>query len=129
MLVWWMRDSTILTSFGRDNSIQLREDHHACLVDLCGRAGRLKEAYDYIKQLGTKASSSIWGSLLAGCNAHGDLEIGQLAAKELENDDPENAGTYLLLSNIYASGRKWREASRVRPAYTSADLAKALSSS
>ncbi|KAJ6778847.1 hypothetical protein OIU74_002600 [Salix koriyanagi] len=66
---------------GRDNSIQLREDHHACLVDLCGRAGRLKEAYDYIKQLGTKASSSIWGGLLAGCNAHGDLEIGQLAAK------------------------------------------------
>ncbi|KAJ6304232.1 hypothetical protein OIU77_017992 [Salix suchowensis] len=66
---------------GRDNSKQLREDHHACLVDLCGRAGRLKEAYDYIKQLGTKASSSIWGGLLAGCNAHGDLEIGQLAAK------------------------------------------------
>ena len=99
---------------GRDNSIQLREDHHACLVDLCGRAGRLKEAYDFIKQLGTKASSSIWGGLLAGCNAHGDLEIGQLAAKELEKEDPENAGTYLLLSNIYASGRKWREASRVR---------------
>ncbi|KAG6744711.1 hypothetical protein POTOM_051349 [Populus tomentosa] len=98
----------------RDNSIQLREDHHACLVDLCGRAGRLKEAYDFIKQLGTKASSSIWGGLLAGCNAHGDLEIGQLAAKELEKEDPENAGTYLLLSNIYASGRKWREASRVR---------------
>ncbi|KAG6743713.1 hypothetical protein POTOM_052414 [Populus tomentosa] len=98
----------------RDSSIQLREDHHACLVDLCGRAGRLKEAYDFIKQLGTKASSSIWGGLLAGCNAHGDLEIGQLAAKELEKEDPENAGTYLLLSNIYASGRKWREASRVR---------------
>ncbi|KAL3569004.1 hypothetical protein D5086_028894 [Populus alba] len=87
----------------RDNSIQLREDHHACLVDLCGRAGRLKEAYDFIKQLGTKASSSIWGGLLAGCNAHGDLEIGHLAAKELEKEDPENAGTYLLLSNIYAS--------------------------
>ncbi|KAL9336179.1 hypothetical protein Peur_070667 [Populus x canadensis] len=98
----------------RDNSIQLREDHHACLVDLCGRAGRLREAYDFIKQLGTKASSSIWGGLLAGCNAHGDLEIGQLTAKELEKEDPENAGTYLLLSNIYASGRKWREASRVR---------------
>uniref|UniRef100_A0A6N2N850 DYW domain-containing protein n=1 Tax=Salix viminalis TaxID=40686 RepID=A0A6N2N850_SALVM len=84
------------------------------LLNACSHAGRLKEAYDFIKQLGTKASSSIWGGLLAGCNAHGDLEIGQLAAKELEKDDPENAGTYLLLSNIYASGRKWREASRVR---------------
>ncbi|KAJ8770430.1 hypothetical protein K2173_015044 [Erythroxylum novogranatense] len=98
----------------RDRSIQLREDHYACLVDLCGRAGRLKEAYNLIEQLGNKTSSTIWSALLAGCNVHGDLKTGKLVARKLLNIEPENAGTYLLLSNIYASSGKWKEAARIR---------------
>ncbi|KAB1222236.1 hypothetical protein CJ030_MR2G023474 [Morella rubra] len=98
----------------RDGSITVREDHYTCLVDLCGRAGRLNEAFDFIKRLGTKPSASVWGALLAGCNVHGDLNIGKLVAKELSEVEPKNAGTYLLLSNIYASAGKWREAAKVR---------------
>uniref|UniRef100_A0A2N9EDY3 Pentatricopeptide repeat-containing protein n=1 Tax=Fagus sylvatica TaxID=28930 RepID=A0A2N9EDY3_FAGSY len=98
----------------KDGSIIVREDHYTCLVDLCGRAGRLKEAFNFIKQLGNKPSESVWGALLAGCNVHGDVNIGKLAAKELLEVESENAGTYLLLSNIYASAGKWREAAKVR---------------
>ncbi|KAK0597806.1 hypothetical protein LWI29_028752 [Acer saccharum] len=98
----------------KDTSIKIREDHYACFVDLCGRAGRVKEAYDFIEQLGCKPSASVWGALLAGCNVHGDLNIGKHAAKELSEMEPENAGSYLLLSNIYASTGKWRDAARVR---------------
>ncbi|KAF2308194.1 hypothetical protein GH714_036654 [Hevea brasiliensis] len=68
-----------------DRSIQVRDDHYTCLVDLC-----------------------------AGCNVYGDLKVGKLAAEELVKEEPENAGTYLLLSNIYASSGKWGEAARVR---------------
>ncbi|GAV58395.1 PPR domain-containing protein/PPR_1 domain-containing protein/PPR_2 domain-containing protein/PPR_3 domain-containing protein [Cephalotus follicularis] len=98
----------------RDSSIQLREDHYACLVDLCCRAGRVKEAFDFIGRLGIKPSESVWGALLAGCHVHGDVNIGKVAAKELLDAWPENAGTYLLLSNIYASAGRWREATKVR---------------
>lgn len=98
----------------RDRSIQVREDHYACLVDLCGRAGRLKEAFDFIERLGYKPSASVWGALLAGCNFHGDANIGKLAAKELLEVEPGNAGTFSLLSNIYASTGKWREAAKLR---------------
>ncbi|KAK7843164.1 pentatricopeptide repeat-containing protein [Quercus suber] len=98
----------------KDGSIILREDHYTCLVDLCGRAGRLKEAFDFIKRLRNKPSASIWGALLAGCNVHGDLNIGKLAAKDLLEVESKNAGTYLLLSNIYASAGKWREAANMR---------------
>ncbi|OWM78906.1 pentatricopeptide repeat-containing protein At2g35030, mitochondrial-like isoform X2 [Punica granatum] len=98
----------------RDGSIQIREDHYACLVDLCGRAGRLQEAFDLIKRLQTKASGAVWGALLAGCNLHGNSEIGKLAAERLLEVEPENPGTYLLLSNIYALTGKWREAAVVR---------------
>lgn len=98
----------------RDRSIRVREDHFTCFVDLCGRAGRLKEAFDFIAQLETKPSASVWGALLAGCNVHGNMNIGKLAAQKLLEDEPENSGSYLLLSNIYASSGKWREAAKMR---------------
>ena len=98
----------------KNRSIQVREEHYACLIDLCGRAGRLKEAFDIIEGLGEDASMSVWGALLAGCNVHGKADIGKLVAKKILNIEPENAGTYLLLSNMYASVGKWKEAANVR---------------
>ncbi|KAL5723643.1 hypothetical protein ACHQM5_007017 [Ranunculus cassubicifolius] len=95
-------------------SIKLREDHYSCLVDLCGRAGRMQEAYAIIKRIGTKASACVWGALLAGCNVHGNVELGRIAAKKLLEVEPENAGTYMLLSNIYASAGEWKEAKNIR---------------
>lgn len=97
----------------RDGSIRIREDHYACLVDLCGRAGQLQRALDLIERL-SKPSGAVWGALLAGCNLHRNSEIGRLAAQRLLEVEPDNAGTYLLLSNIYASSGKWREAATVR---------------
>ncbi|XP_022983729.1 pentatricopeptide repeat-containing protein At2g35030, mitochondrial [Cucurbita maxima] len=98
----------------RDGSITLREDHFTCLVDLFGRAGRLQEAFDFIKGLEDKPSSSVWAALLAGCNVHGNIDLGKLTAEKLLETEPENAGTFMLLSNIYASTGKWREAAKVR---------------
>ncbi|CAI9754704.1 unnamed protein product [Fraxinus pennsylvanica] len=49
----------------RDECIEVRDDHDTSLVDLCGRARRLKEAYDLIKQLPNKISAGVWGALLA----------------------------------------------------------------
>ncbi|GAB4850152.1 hypothetical protein Ancab_029447 [Ancistrocladus abbreviatus] len=97
-----------------ERSIRLREDHYACLIDLCGRAGRLDEAFKFIEHLGEKPQACVWGALLAGCNVHGNADIGRLAAMKLLEVEPENAGTYLLLSNIFASAGKWREAANVR---------------
>ncbi|XP_030509828.1 pentatricopeptide repeat-containing protein At2g35030, mitochondrial [Cannabis sativa] len=101
----------------RDRTIQIREDHYTCYVDLCGRAGKLKQAYDFIEQLETnKASATVWGALLGGCNVHGDMNIGKMAAEKLIEDElePLSAGTYSLLSNIYASSGKWKEAAKMR---------------
>ncbi|KAK9112569.1 hypothetical protein Scep_020088 [Stephania cephalantha] len=98
-----------------DGSIEVREDHYACLVDLCGRAGKLEKAFDIVERLGlSKQSACLWGALLAGCSFHGDIKIGKLAAKRLLKVEPDNAGTYMLLSNIYASAGKWKEAAKVR---------------
>ncbi|XP_010913395.1 uncharacterized protein [Elaeis guineensis] len=105
----------IFRSLIKDGSIQVREEHYACLIDLCGRAGRLEEAASLIKELKVKPSSAcVWGALLGGCNVHGDVKIGKLAAKKLLEAEPNNAGTYTLLSNICASAGRWKEAARIR---------------
>ncbi|KAL5973995.1 hypothetical protein ACLOJK_030655 [Asimina triloba] len=98
----------------RNPLIEVREDHYACLIDLCGRAGRLKEAAEFIDRLKINPSACVWGALLGGCNVHGNVGIGKHAAKKLLEVEPKNAGTYSLLFNIYASSGRWKEAAKVR---------------
>ncbi|KAK6791304.1 hypothetical protein RDI58_010385 [Solanum bulbocastanum] len=98
----------------RDDSIKLREDHYTCLVDICGRAGRLKDALVIIERLPRTESAFIWGALLSGCNLHGDSETGKLAAIKLLGIQAKSSGTYLSLSKLCASNGKWKEAAKLR---------------
>jgi pentatricopeptide repeat protein len=105
----------IFESMVNDRSIAVRDEHYTCLIDLCSRAGRLDDAKRLIHYLKIKpASGSVWSALLGGCNAHGNESIGNLAARNLIQAEPDNAGTYTLLSNIYASAGKWKEAAEIR---------------
>lgn len=105
----------IFESMVNDRSISVRDEHYTCLIDLCSRAGRLDDAKRLIHYLKIKpASCSVWSALLGGCNAHGNESIGNLAARNLLQAEPDNAGTYTLLSNIYASAGKWKEAAEIR---------------
>ncbi|XP_040968555.1 pentatricopeptide repeat-containing protein At5g04780, mitochondrial [Gossypium hirsutum] len=88
--------------------------HYSCMVDTLGRAGMISEAYDLIQRMPFVATASMWGSLLACCRFHGNLEIAQIAAKHLFEMEPDNAGNYILLSNIYAANKKWEEVVRAR---------------
>ncbi|XP_055836369.1 pentatricopeptide repeat-containing protein At2g35030, mitochondrial-like [Solanum dulcamara] len=98
----------------REDSIKLREDHYTCLVDLCGRAGKLKEALDIIERLPRAESAFIWGALLSSCNLHGDSETGKLAAIKLLGIEEKSSGTYLSLSKLCASNGRWKEAAKLR---------------
>ncbi|KAL8122335.1 uncharacterized protein LOC141659498 [Apium graveolens] len=98
----------------RDGSIQVNEDHYTCLIDLCGRAGSLKGAFDLIKKLPVKPSSSVWGALLAGCNVYGNASLGKLVSKQMLATEAENAGTYILQANIYSSSGNYKEAAKIR---------------
>lgn len=105
----------IFESMVEDRSVAARDEHYTALIDLCSRAGRLDDAKGLIHSLKIKpASGSVWSALLGGCNAHGNESIGNLAARSLLQAEPDNAGTYTLLSNIYASAGKWKEAAEIR---------------
>ncbi|KAL8091049.1 pentatricopeptide repeat-containing protein At4g19191, mitochondrial-like [Apium graveolens] len=91
-----------------------KEEHYACMVDLLGRAGRIKEALQLINCMPFKPDARVWGALLSACKLHPDMKVAELAAERLITMEPKNAGNYILLSNIYAAAGKWDEVARMR---------------
>eukprot|EP01018_Ginkgo_biloba_P025502 Gb_26010 [translate_table: standard] len=97
-----------------DHCIAPRADHYACMVDLLGRAGRLNEAEILIDNMPFEPDAIIWGALLSACRIYGNVELGKRAAKQLFKLEPQCAGPYVLLSNIYASAGRWDDVTEVR---------------
>jgi pentatricopeptide repeat protein len=89
-------------------------DHYCCMVDLLGRAGCLDEAEDFINRMPIKPNIAIWGSLLASCRKHFNIELGERVAEHVINLDPTHAAHYVLLSNIYAEAGRWDDIEKVR---------------
>lgn len=50
--------------------IEPLSEHYACMVDLLGRAGRLKEAFNLMKGMKIMANAGVWGALLGACHIH-----------------------------------------------------------
>eukprot|EP01018_Ginkgo_biloba_P013181 Gb_21046 [translate_table: standard] len=98
----------------QDNCITPRAAHYACMVDLLGRAGQLDEAHVFIKDMPVKPNAAVWGALLNACRIHANMELGKLAAEHLFELDPQNAGNYVVLSNVYAAAAKWEDILRLR---------------
>eukprot|EP01018_Ginkgo_biloba_P019323 Gb_30147 [translate_table: standard] len=98
----------------RDYQITPAVQHYCCMVDLLGRAGRLDEAHDFINKMPIKPDAAVWGSLLGSCRIHNNIELGEFAAKQLFELDPNNAAHYVLLSNLYAAAGRWDDVEKVR---------------
>eukprot|EP01018_Ginkgo_biloba_P018985 Gb_02561 [translate_table: standard] len=99
---------------GCNYQIQPSMEHYACMVDLLGRCGRLYEAHDFITNMPSEANAIVWGALLGACRMHCNIELGELAAERLFELEPENVGSYVLLSNMYAAAGKWDDVTKVR---------------
>ncbi|KAG0479553.1 hypothetical protein HPP92_010411 [Vanilla planifolia] len=94
--------------------IVARMEHYACMVDMYARAGKLCEAFHFISSMPLKADAGIWGALLGACRVHRNAELGQLAAEQLFELDPQNSGYYVLMSNIHAITGQWGGVLKVR---------------
>ena len=55
-------------------------------------------------------------SVLAGSRAHGNIERGETVGKQLIGLEPDRAGQYVLLANLYASTGRYEDAIKVRAA-------------
>lgn len=98
--------------------------HYGCMVDLLGRAGLLKEAFEVIDSMPIKPNSVVWGALLGACRVHKNIKLAETAAKCLLDLEPENGAAYVLLSNIYAASGKWEDVRRIRSLMTGKGIKK-----
>jgi pentatricopeptide repeat protein len=89
-------------------------EHYSCMVDLFARAGCLEEAMNLIKRMPFEADASMWSSVLRGCMAHGEKDLGEKVAQQIIELDPGNSGAYVQLSSIFATSGDWESSALVR---------------
>lgn len=90
-------------------------EHYGCMVDLLGRAGKLREAHELIQSMPMKPDSVVWGTMLGACSFYGgNVELAERAAESLFVLEPWNSGNYVILSNIYATAGRWDGVAKLR---------------
>lgn len=94
--------------------LEPKTEHYGCMVDLLGRAGLISEAQGFINKMPILPDAFIWGSLLAACKIHAKVELGESAMEKLVEMEPSRDGAYILMSNIYSSANRWRDALKWR---------------
>ena len=121
----WKCFNEMIKEYHIDPTVQ----HYTCMVDLLGHTGRLKEAHNLIMEMKVMPDSAVWGSLLNACKVHGNVELGELALEKLIELEPDDAGNYVILSNIYAQAGQWDGVARVRRLMTEKGIKKSIASS
>ncbi|XP_020254087.1 pentatricopeptide repeat-containing protein At5g43790-like [Asparagus officinalis] len=98
----------------KDFGIEPKEEHYGCLIDLLGRAGKLKEAENVVRKMSIKPTAAVYRSLLGACRVHGDIKFGERLIARVMQLDPGYGGNYVLQSNLYADICRWDDVGRVR---------------
>ncbi|CAI9115180.1 OLC1v1016018C1 [Oldenlandia corymbosa var. corymbosa] len=91
-----------------------KPEHYACVVDILGRAGYLSRAREFVESMPIEPDAMVWRTLLSACTVHKNTEIGELAANNLLQLEPNDSATYVLFSNMYAASRKWEYRNHAR---------------
>lgn len=91
--------------------------HFGAMVDVLGRAARLKEAYNFILNMPLKPDPTIWRTLLSACyiNDPNDHDgIGEKVKRKLLALEPRRTGNLVMIANKYAEVGMWDKATHVR---------------
>nr|XP_012569871.1 putative pentatricopeptide repeat-containing protein At3g01580 [Cicer arietinum] len=106
----WLLYNSMINDYG----IKPDMEHYSCVVDLIGRTGDLVGAYKFITRMPVIPDANVLGSLLGACRLHNKVELAELLAEHIFQLNIEDSGHYVLLSNLYASGKRWEDMSKVR---------------
>ncbi|GJR30976.1 pentatricopeptide repeat-containing protein [Tanacetum coccineum] len=89
-------------------------EHYTCIVGLLSKAGRLDEAKKFMSSTSIKWDAIAWRTLLSACHVHKNYTLGTEVADIIMGLDPDDVGTYTLLSNMHAKGNKWGGVTKIR---------------
>lgn len=111
-------------SMVKDYDIEPCMEHYSCMVWLWGRSGHLDKAAKLIEEIPYKPSVMLWRALLGACVIHKNIELGRISAQRIFEMEPQDEATHVLLSNIYATSRKWANVTSVRKSMMSKGVKK-----
>ncbi|KAK2359355.1 pentatricopeptide repeat-containing protein, mitochondrial [Trifolium repens] len=89
-------------------------EHYGCMIDLLGRAGSLDEAENLIRTMPYDANEIILTSFLFACCYFEDVSRAERVLNEAVKMEKEGAGDYVMLRNLYATGRRWGDVEDVK---------------
>ncbi|VFQ80341.1 unnamed protein product [Cuscuta campestris] len=89
-------------------------EHHACMVDILGRAGKLNEAKEFILSCTFDHGQCLWRILLSACRNYRNYELGAYAGEKLMEVGSLESSAYVLLSSIYSALGRGEDVERVR---------------
>lgn len=115
---------SIFNQMLQDDGVTPRIEHYGCMVDLLGRAGLLQEAEELILSMPFEPDDVILKALLGACKKHGNIEIGKRVGELLMEMSPDDSGSYVALSNMYAASGNWEGVSEVRMKMKEMDIRK-----
>ncbi|CAI0557733.1 unnamed protein product [Linum tenue] len=104
----------IFNQMVEDGKVKPSEEHFGCVIDLLARAGFVDDASGFAKKFPEKMSLNAWKALLGGCSVHGDLQVAEHAARRVFEQEYEESGEVVLLSNLYASVGRFEDAEALR---------------
>ncbi|KAK1400910.1 Pentatricopeptide repeat-containing protein [Heracleum sosnowskyi] len=112
------------TMLKKDFALEPSMDHYGAMVDLLGRSGGLKEAWDFIQNMPVEPGMNVLGAMLGACKIHKNVDLGELAANKLFAMNPEEGGYHVLLANIYSNAAMWDKVAEVRNAMVNKGIQK-----
>ncbi|XP_057981612.1 pentatricopeptide repeat-containing protein At2g44880-like [Malania oleifera] len=89
-------------------------EHYGCMIDLLGRAGLLDEAEKLIESMPYEANGIILSSFLFACQYSKDVRRAERVIKKAIEIEPCNNGNYVILRNLYALERRWRDVEEIK---------------
>ncbi|CAJ1928893.1 unnamed protein product [Sphenostylis stenocarpa] len=96
-------------------SIQPGMEHCISIINLLGRAGKVKDAEEFVFKLPVEPNHAVWGALIGVCGlSKTDIDVARRAAKRLFELDPLNAPGHVALCNIFAANDRHIEETRLR---------------
>ncbi|GAV69701.1 PPR domain-containing protein/PPR_2 domain-containing protein/PPR_3 domain-containing protein [Cephalotus follicularis] len=114
----------LFQSMSREFGILPLMEHYGCVVDLLGRAGLLREANEFVKNMPFEPDASVLGALLGACKIHVSIDIGTEVGKRLLEMRPQHCGQYVVFANINAEVERWGPAADLRKSMVEAGIKK-----
>ncbi|KAL9690626.1 hypothetical protein QQ045_011031 [Rhodiola kirilowii] len=102
------------TAMEKDFHITPKIEHYGCMVDLLGKAGCLKEAETLMDSMPFEANKIILSSFLNACGSSKDIIRAERVTKKAIELDPLNDGNYIMLRNLYAADKRWKDADELK---------------